>query len=68
VRGSVSLVAIFGAPLVLALLSLIGLIGALLADGLWDGIGAALLATGPATIIWSRLRSRRRTGAAAHQA
>ena len=36
--------AIFGAPLVIALLSLTGLVGALLADGAWDWIGAGLLA------------------------
>lgn len=35
--------AIFGAPLALAVLSLIGLVGALLADGAWDWIGAVLL-------------------------
>lgn len=37
--------AIFGAPIILFALSLIGLIGALLEDGLWDWLGAALLGT-----------------------
>lgn len=58
-RGALSLGAIFGAPLALAVLSLIGLVGALLADGLWDGLGAGLLATGVVTIV--RVRLRRRT-------
>lgn len=57
-RGSFSLGAIFATPLVLAALSLIGLIGALLADGLWDGLGAGLLGTSVATIVWARLRRR----------
>jgi len=35
--------AVFGAPLVIAVLSLTGLVGALLADGAWDWIGAGLL-------------------------
>ncbi|MFN3930710.1 MAG: hypothetical protein ACK4JY_03070 [Brevundimonas sp.] len=57
-RGSFSLAAIFGAPLALAALSLIGLVGALLADGLWDGLGAGLLGASLATIVWARLRRR----------
>lgn len=57
-RGALSLRAIFGAPLALAVLSLIGLVGALLADGLWDGLGAVLLGASVATIVWARLRRR----------
>lgn len=57
-RGGLSPGAIFGAPLALAALSLIGLVGALLANGLWDGFGAGLLATGLVTIGWTRFRSR----------
>ena len=56
-RKDQSLTAIFAAPLALAVLSLIGLIGALLADGAWDRIGAALLAAPVAAILWARLRS-----------
>ena len=56
-RKDQSLAAIFAAPLLLAALSLTGLIGALLADGAWDWIGAALLATPIAAILWARLRS-----------
>lgn len=50
------LLAIFGVPIALAILALIGLVGALLADGLWDGLGAALVATSLLTIGWARLR------------
>ena len=51
--------AIFGAPLVIGALSLTGLVGALLDDGLWDGLGAALLAVSLAAIVWA-LAARRR--------
>ena len=54
-RKDQSLAAIFAAPLALAVLSLTGLIGALLADGAWDWVGAALLATPVAAILWARL-------------
>ena len=54
-RKDQSLTAIFAAPLALAVLSLTGLIGALLADGAWDVIGAALLAAPVAAILWARL-------------
>lgn len=49
---------IFRMPLVLALLSLTGLVGALLADGVWDGIGTALLATVLVAIARARLGRR----------
>lgn len=60
-RGNLSTIAIFGAPLALAVLSLIGLVGALLADGLWDGLGAGLLGVTVVTIVGARFR-RRQTG------
>lgn len=44
-RRNLGLAETFGAPLVLVILSLIGLVGALLADGAWDWIGAGLLMT-----------------------
>ena len=50
--------AIFGAPLALAVLSLIGLVGALLADGAWDWIGAGLLALSLAGAAAARLARR----------
>lgn len=58
-RGGFSLFAIFGAPIVLAALSLIGLVGALLADGLWDWIGAGMLAVSVLAVVRARFRRRR---------
>lgn len=52
--------AIFAVPALLAALSLVGLVGALLADGAWDRIGACLLATPVAAVLWARLRRVRR--------
>lgn len=48
----------FGRPLLLAILSLIGLVGALLADGAWDWVAAGLLATPLLAIIRARLGRR----------
>lgn len=56
-----SLWAIFGVPIVLAVLSLIGLFGALLGDGAWDGVGAVLLGTAVAAIVWALARARVRS-------
>ncbi|WP_396595570.1 hypothetical protein [Brevundimonas sp. R86498] len=47
-------------PLLLAALTLTGLIGALLADGVWDGLGAALIATAVAAMVGARARAARR--------
>ena len=52
-----SLWIIFRWPLLLAFLGLTGLVGALLTDGVWDGIFAALIATSVATIVWARVRA-----------
>ena len=53
-----SLGAIFVLPILLAMLSLIGLIGALLEDGPWDGIGAGLLAVCLVAVGWARFARR----------
>ncbi|MGA0546098.1 hypothetical protein ACO2Q1_12550 [Brevundimonas sp. VNH65] len=53
-----SLWAIFALPLVVAAASLIGLVGALLDDGAWDGIGALLLAAPVAVTVWALIRRR----------
>ena len=58
-RKDLSLAAIFGAPIVLFVLSLVGLIGALLEDGLWDALGAAFLATTVLATAWALIRRRR---------
>jgi hypothetical protein len=54
-----SLAAVFAIPLLLAVFSLTGLIGALLADGEWDLAGAGLLATSLAAVGWARWRRSR---------
>lgn len=54
-----SLIQVFAWPLILFVLGLTGLVGALLADGLWDGLGAALVATGVVAIVWGRIRAGR---------
>lgn len=51
--------AIFGAPLVIGVLSLAGLVGALLDDGIWDGLGTGLLAVSVAAIVWALFTRRR---------
>lgn len=58
-RKDLSLAAIFGAPIVLFVLSLVGLVGALLEDGLWDALGAAFLATTILALAWALIRRRR---------
>lgn len=58
-RQDLGLLAIFGAPIILFALSLIGLIGALLEDGQWDGLGAALLGTPLLVLAWALIRRRR---------
>lgn len=50
--------AIFRAPIVLFALSLIGLVGALLQDGVWDWAFAALLASPILATGWAAVRSR----------
>lgn len=49
---------IFRWPLLLAVSSLTGLVGALLEDGVWDWIFATLIATSVATVVWARVRAR----------
>ena len=51
--------AIFRAPIVLFALSLIGLVGALLADGVWDGVYAALLGVCVVVTAWALVARRR---------
>lgn len=50
--------AIFGTPIIVFALSLVGLIGALLGDGLWDWIGAGLLSTTLLVLAWALIRRR----------
>ena len=57
-RRDLSLGTIFRTPLALALLSLTGLVGVLLADGVWNMIGTGLLGTSFGAILWARLGHR----------
>lgn len=61
-RSRQSPLAIFGAPVILAGLSLAGLVGALLGDGRWDLIGAGLLATTLMAIAGARLAAAKADG------
>ncbi|WP_312599137.1 hypothetical protein [Brevundimonas sp.] len=58
-RKDLSLGAIFGIPAVLFVLTLVGLIGALLEDGLWDHFGAALLTAWLTVLALALIRRRR---------
>lgn len=59
-RKDLTLRAVFAAPLVLFVLSLIGLVGALLEDGLWDWLGSALLASTVVATGWALIFRARR--------
>jgi xanthosine utilization system XapX-like protein len=54
------LTAIFAIPLVVAILSLIGLVGALLGDGVWDWIGWIGLGACVAVAGWALAARRQR--------
>jgi len=58
-RKDRSLWAIFRAPLWVFVLSLTGLIGALLEDGAWDAVFSALLASTVVVAVWALIRRRR---------
>ncbi|WP_426022675.1 hypothetical protein [Brevundimonas sp. PWP3-1b1] len=58
-RKDLSLWAIFGAPILVFALSLAGLIGALLEEGMWDGVFSALLASTVVVTVWALIRRRR---------
>jgi uncharacterized protein YqfA (UPF0365 family) len=50
---------LWGAPIVLAVLTIIGLISALVGDGVWDYLSAVALGVPVLTGAWCGLRSRR---------
>jgi hypothetical protein len=58
-RKDLSLWGIFGAPILVFALSLTGLIGALLEEGMWDGVFSALLASTAVVTVWALIRRRR---------
>ena len=49
---------IWGAPIALAVLTLIGLISALLGDGVWDAVSALALGVPVLACLWYGLRRR----------
>ena len=59
--GARSLRAVFAAPLLLCVLSLIGLVSALAGDGLADWLSWAALAVPVLAVAWA-MRRRRRQG------
>lgn len=44
-------------PLLIGALTLVGLVGALLEDGVWDGLGAALIAVSVGAVVWARVKA-----------
>lgn len=44
-------------PVLIAALTLAGLVGALLEDGVWDGLGAALIAVSAGAVVWARVKA-----------
>ncbi len=48
----------WGAPIILALLTMIGLISALLGDGVWDDVSAVALGVPTIACAWYGLRRR----------
>jgi hypothetical protein len=50
---------VFRAPIIIAALSLFGLIAALLGDGVWDALGAAALASTVVAAAWALITRRR---------
>jgi hypothetical protein len=58
-RKDLNFWAIFGVPAVVFILSLTGLIGALLGDGVWDAVFSTLLASTVVVTVWALIRRRR---------
>jgi xanthosine utilization system XapX-like protein len=56
---------LWGVPVALGFLTLIGLISALLGDGIWDAVSALALGTPVAVSIWYGFRRGRRVSGAA---
>lgn len=52
--------AVFGVPVIVAILSLFGLIAALIGDGVWDGIGWLTLGVPVGVLVWALIARRHR--------
>ena len=51
---------IFAAPAGVGVLSLAGLVAALIGDGVWDVAGWLMLGVSPATLLWALVARRHR--------
>jgi len=51
---------IFAAPAMVGVLSLAGLIAALIGDGVWDVVGGLMLGASIATLVWALIARRHR--------
>ncbi len=47
---------LWGVPIVLGVMTVIGLLAALLGDGIWDAVSAAMLAAPALAALWGYLR------------
>lgn len=50
---------LWGVPILLGVLTLIGLVSALLGDGIWDAVSALALAAPVGCALWFGLRRKR---------
>ncbi len=58
--GPLSLMAIFAVPAVVAVLSLFGLVAALIGDGVWDVVGGLTLGVSIGVLVWALIARRHR--------
>lgn len=56
--GPYSLKAIFAVPLIVGLLSLVGLVAALLGDGAWDAAGWITIGVSIVVLVWALIARR----------
>lgn len=54
------LIHVFGIPLILAIISLVGLVSALLEDGIWDALSWVTLGLLNLLVLWYWLKPARR--------
>jgi len=58
--GAANLLTVFAVPVVVAVLSLFGLIAALIGDGMWDAVGGIALGVSVAVLAWALIARRHR--------
>jgi hypothetical protein len=57
--GRLGLKAIFAIPAIVAVLTLFGLVAALIGDGAWDAVGWVTIGVSPIGLAWALLARRR---------